>query len=94
MTPLGQILATVLWLYILLFLFRIVFDLVQAFSRGWSPRGPLLVIVELIYTLTDPPLKAVRKVVPPLRLGSVQLDLAFLVVLFGLNLLQSLALRL
>ena len=94
MTPLGQILATVLWLYILLFLFRIVFDLVQAFSRGWSPRGPLLVIVELIYTLTDPPLKAVRKVVPPLRLGSVQLDLAFLVVLIGLNLLQSLALRL
>ena len=94
MSPLGQVLATALWLYFLLFLFRIVFDLVQAFSRGWTPRGPLLILVELIYTLTDPPLKFLRRVIPPLRLGQVQFDLAFLIVLIILQILMRVALSL
>lgn len=94
MSPLGQVLATALWLYFLLFLFRIVFDLVQAFSRGWTPRGPLLILVELIYTLTDPPLKFLRRFIPPLRLGQVQFDLAFLIVLIILQILMRVALSL
>lgn len=94
MTIVGQVLGTVLWLYFLLFLFRIVFDLVTAFSRGWSPRGPLLVLVEFIYTLTDPPLKALRRIVPPLRIGQVQFDLAFLIVLIVLQVLMRAALAL
>lgn len=94
MSPLGQVLATLLWLYFLLFLFRIVFDLVQAFSRGWTPRGPLLILVEFIYTLTDPPLKFLRRFIPPLRLGQVQFDLAFLIVLIILQILMRVALSL
>ena len=91
MSALGQVLATVIWLYFLLFLLRVVFDLVQAFARGWQPRGPLLILVEFIYTVTDPPLRALRRIVPPLRLGQVQFDLAFLIVLIVLQILMRVA---
>jgi YggT family protein len=70
-----EILAVVLLVFWLMLLARLVFDLVQAFARDWRPRGPLLIVLELIYTVTDPPLKAIRRVIPPLRLGQIQLDL-------------------
>lgn len=91
MSALGQVLATVIWLYFLLFLLRVVFDLVQAFARGWRPRGALLILVEFIYTVTDPPLRALRRIVPPLRLGQVQFDLAFLIILILLQILMRVA---
>jgi len=59
---------------------RLVLDWVQALSREWRPRGPVLVGAEAVYTVTDPPLKLLRRILPPLRLGAVQLDLAFLVL--------------
>lgn len=90
MNVIGQILATIIWLYFMLFLLRVVFDLVQAFARTWRPSGVLVVIVEFIYTLTDPPLRAVRRIVPPLRIGQVQFDLAFIIVLIILQILMRL----
>jgi YggT family protein len=69
MTIFGQVLATALWLYWLLFIFRLVFDFVQIFARSWRPAGPLLVAVEALYTVTDPPLRLIRRFIPPLRLG-------------------------
>ncbi len=94
MTGVGQVLATVLWLYFIILIARIVFDLVQAFARSWEPRGPLLLLVEIVYTVTDPPLRALRRVIPPLRLGAVMLDLSFLVLVIGIQFLIPLALRL
>lgn len=91
MTILGQVLATALWLYWLLFIFRLIFDFVQIFARSWRPSGILLVIVEALYTVTDPPLKFIRRFIPPLRLGGVQFDLAFLIVLVALQILSNLA---
>ena len=58
------------------------------FSRNWRPRGIVLAIVELIFAVTDPPLKFVRRFVPPLRLGAVNLDLSFIVVFFAIQLLS------
>ena len=92
MAFIGQALATVLWLYWLVFIARLVLDFVQIFARSWRPRGFILIIAEGIYTLTDPPLRAIRRVIPPLRLGTVQLDLAFLIMLIGLQLLINLVL--
>jgi YggT family protein len=92
MSAVGQVVATVLWLYWIVLIGRLVFDLVQVFARNWSPRGPLLLVAEAIYTLTDPPLNLLRRVIPPVRLGSVQFDLAFLILLIGLQILISLAL--
>jgi len=83
----GQVIHGILWLFIALLWVRFVFDWVQVFARSWSPRGPLLVILEAVYSFTDPPIKALRRVIPPLRLGSITLDLSFLIVLIGAYLL-------
>jgi YggT family protein len=94
MTGIGSLLATVLWLYLLVLLARFVFDLIQTFSREWTPKGPVLVIAEGVYTLTDPPLRALRRVIPPLRLGGIALDLSFLVLLILLQIAIALVSRL
>lgn len=91
MTILGQVLATALWLYWLLFIIRLVFDFVQIFARSWRPQGPLLIVAEAVYSATDPPLRLVRRFIPPLRLGRMQFDLAFLIVLIALQVLSNLA---
>lgn len=94
MAAVGQVLATVLWLYWLVMIGRLVFDFVQVFARTWRPSGVLLLIAEAIYTVTDPPLRLLRRVIPPIRIGSIQFDLAFLIVLIGLQILINLALML
>ncbi|MEZ7851579.1 MAG: YggT family protein, partial [Candidatus Nanopelagicales bacterium] len=87
MNTVGAWIANVLFLYLLVLIGRLVFDFVQIFARDWRPSGPILIIVEGIYTLTEPPLKLIRRVVPPLRLGQVSLDLGFLILLIGLQIL-------
>jgi YggT family protein len=76
-----DVLSLVVWLYLLVLLVRLVLDWIQVFARDWRPRGVVLVIAEAVYTVTDPPLRALRKVIPPLSLGSVRLDLAFMVLM-------------
>ena len=87
MNTVGAWIANILFLYLLVLIGRLVFDFVQIFARDWRPSGPILIIVEGIYTLTEPPLKLIRLVVPPLRLGQVSLDLGFLILLIGLQIL-------
>ena len=94
MSAVGQVLATLLWLYWLVMIGRLVLDLVQAYARDWRPTGVLLLVAEAIYTLTDPPLRLLRRVIPPIRIGSVQFDLAFLILLIGLQILINVALLL
>jgi YggT family protein len=77
----GSLFAQVLQLYLLIMIGRLVFDYVQIFARSWTPSGFLLVLVETIYSLTDPPLNFFRRFIPPLRIGSISLDLSFLVVI-------------
>jgi len=62
-------------------LVRLVVDWIQVFARSWSPRGPVLVVLEGVYTITDPPIQAFRRVFKPLRIGGVALDFSFLAVL-------------
>lgn len=84
-SPVGQVLILVLWIFFILLIGRLILDYVQMFARSWRPRGPMLVVAEAIYTVTDPPLRALRKVIPPLRLGSITLDLSFLVLVVLVN---------
>lgn len=81
MNVIGQLLYVVLWIFLVLLFVRLVVDWVQFFARSWEPRGPLLVVLEGVYTATDPPLKALRKIIPPLRLGGFALDLSFLLLI-------------
>jgi YggT family protein len=84
-----ELLIVVLWLYFVLLIGRLILDYVQVFARSWRPSGPLLVVAEVVYTATDPPLRALRRVIPPLRIGSVSLDLSFLVLLVLIQILIS-----
>lgn len=79
------IVGFLLWLYLLLLIGRLVFDWVQFFARDWRPRGVLLMLAEVIYSATDPPLRALRRLIPPLSLGQVRLDLAFIILFFAVT---------
>jgi YggT family protein len=83
----------VLLLFFILLLVRLVLDWVMVFARSWRPTGVALVIAEATYSVTDPPLRLLRRVIPPLRIGAVSLDLAFLVLFLlcsvGLSLLAT-----
>ena len=81
MVVVGVIIELVLWFYILLILARLVADWVQMFARSWHPRGPMLILLEIIYSATDPPIKLFRRFVPPLRLGGAAIDLSVIFVL-------------
>jgi YggT family protein len=88
-TVVGIIIELLLWFFIVLLLARIVADWVQMFARSWTPRGPILVVLEVTYSLTDPPIRALRKIIPPLRLGGISLDLSILVVLLMAIILRA-----
>jgi YggT family protein len=83
------VLTYVLYLYLLLLIGRLVFSWIQAFSRSWTPSGPVLVIAEGVFTATDPPLRLLRRFIPPLRLGGVALDLSFMVLFFAVIVLLN-----
>lgn len=84
------LLGFVVFLYFLVLIGRLIFDWIRMFARDWRPRGPVLLIAEPIYSLTEPPLKALRRVLPPLRLGAVGIDLAFPVLFIAVLLLMNL----
>jgi YggT family protein len=79
-----QLIIGLPWLIVSLFFIaligRLVLDWIQVFARDWRPTGPVLVVAEGVYSVTDPPLRVLRRVLPPLRLGSVSFDLAFIVL--------------
>ncbi len=85
----GSVLWYILFVFIGLLWVRFIVDWVQVFARQWEPRGPLLVALEGVYTATDPPIMALRRVIPPLRIGSVALDLSFLLVMVAAWLLLN-----
>jgi YggT family protein len=94
MSAVGSFLVLVLQIFFFVLIARLVLDYVQMFARSWRPRGIVLVIAEFVYTITDPPLRALRKVIPPLRLGGISLDLSFLVLIVIVQILSYFAARL
>lgn len=89
-SAIASIVSSLLYLYLLILLVRVVIDWVQMLARGWRPTGALLVLANLVYGLTDPPLRWLRRVVPALRLGGVGIDLSFLVLVIGISIVQRL----
>jgi YggT family protein len=89
----GAIIGIIYWalnLFLITLIGRLILDYVRIFSPNWRPRGIILALAELIYSITDRPLRFVRQFVPPLRLGAVSLDLSFIVVFFVVQLLMRL----
>ncbi|TDN43475.1 YggT family protein [Curtobacterium flaccumfaciens] len=86
---------TILYFLLLLYFFvmwgRFALDIVQAYNRSWRPRGGLLVVSEVVYTLTDPPIRTVRKALPPLRMGPVALDFGWTIVMLVVIIAMTIA---
>ena len=85
----GIVINWVLWLFLLVMFARMILSWVPVLVRDWEPHGPMLVVAEIIYSITDPPLRMLRKVLRPVRVGNMLLDLAFI----GLFILVSILMQ-
>lgn len=94
MSTFGAVLDAILVVFLILLIARIVMEMVFVFARSYEPRGIALVLLEIVFSITDPPVKALRRVIPPLRLGGISLDLSVLVLFFAIHLLRLVALSL
>lgn len=84
-----SLLISLLRLFFYTLIIRFILDWVQVLARNWRPQGPILVIAEIVYSITDPPLNFIRRFIRPIRLGAIQLDLAFIVLFFGVQFLMT-----
>ena len=91
MQYLREVLTYVLTIYLVILIGRMIFGWVQVFARDWRPTGVLLVLAEAIFTVTDPPLKFLRRFIPQLRLGMVAMDLSFMVLFIVVLILLEVA---
>jgi len=80
-----QLIAGLLYLVVLVYMImlitRLVLEWIRAYAREYRPSGLVLVLFEVVYTLTDPPVKGLRRLIPPIRLGAVALDLSLMILL-------------
>jgi YggT family protein len=81
MSVVWDALGYVLYVYIVVILARFVVEATRQFARSWRPVGVAAVGVEMVYVATDPPVKLLRRVIPPLHLGSISLDLSIMILL-------------
>ncbi|KAA2258663.1 YggT family protein [Solihabitans fulvus] len=91
MEPVRIVLYYLLFFFWLLLIARVVVELVRTFAREWRPAGGVAVALESIYTVTDPPVRLVRRVIPMVRIGGVGLDLSIMVLLLVVFILKQLA---
>ncbi|HSL68201.1 MAG TPA: YggT family protein [Actinomycetota bacterium] len=85
----AQVLCVLLSVYWIILLTRIILS--WAMSLGWRPpySGPLRTILDLIDAVTDPVLRPLRALMPPIRAGGVGLDLSPLIAFVILFVLRS-----
>ena len=83
----GGIVAGVLQIFILLLIANLIISWVMIFARDWEPKGVVLVLVEGVFAVTEPPLKLLRRFIPPLRIGGAAIDIAFIVLFIVVQLL-------
>lgn len=91
----GVLTVALWWLLQIFFLAmigRLIIDLLLSVNRSWRPTGLILILVESVMTVTDPPLKAVRKIIKPVRLGAIQLDFGWTLIVFAIFFLQRIVL--
>ncbi len=89
MSTAREILLYILNIYFLLLIFRVVMEYVFMFARSWRPSGLWLIPLEFTYSLTDPPLKLLRRIIPPVRVRNVAFDMGFLVLFLIIIILRK-----
>jgi YggT family protein len=78
-----SILGFVLFAFWLLLIARVVVEFIRSFARDWRPRGFMVVVLEVVMTVTDPPVKLLRRIIPQLTIGAVRFDLSIMVLLLA-----------
>jgi YggT family protein len=78
-----EILGFALFVFWLLLIARVVVEFIRSFSRDWQPKGITVTILEIMLTVTDPPVKLLRRLIPPLTIGAVRFDLSIMVLLLA-----------
>jgi YggT family protein len=79
----------ILFIFWLLLIGRIIVEFIRTFARDWRPSGIVVILLEAVFTVTDPPVKLLRRLIPPVNLGGVRLDLSIMVLLFGVFILMT-----
>jgi len=85
----ASIIHLVLLLYVFVLFARLILDYIPMFNREWRPKGFGLVVAEAVYTVTDPPIRFFRRIIPPLRIGSLSLDFGFTITLLIVLILMN-----
>jgi YggT family protein len=88
MSTFWAALGLALLIFYLLVITRMVVEMTRSFARSWRPAGVAAVGLEFVYVITDPPMKLLRRLIPPLRLGGMSIDLSVLVLLVVIGILQ------
>ena len=89
MRVVADVVYFALLVFLLLLIFRLIMEYVFLLARSYRPTGLVAAALELAYSVTDPPLKALRRVIPPLRIGQVSLDLGFIILFIVVRILMS-----
>jgi YggT family protein len=89
MSAIAWVLYAALYVFFIAMWVRFILDWVQVFSRTWRPKGPVLLVAEAAYSLTDSPLRTVRRVLPPLRIGGAAIDLGWSLLMIGVLIAMS-----
>ncbi|MFP5020542.1 YggT family protein [Pseudonocardia phyllosphaerae] len=88
-SAIGLLIYYLLFFFWLLLAARIVVEMVRTFARQWRPAGAGAVALEVVFTVTDPPIKLLRRVIPVVRIGGVGLDLSIMVLLLVVFILMN-----
>ena len=86
----GLVISYALSIFLIILFARMILSWVPVLIRDWQPRGPMLVAAEIVYSITDPPLRLLRKVLKPVRVGNMMLDLAFIGLVIVIYILRQL----
>jgi YggT family protein len=89
MTTFWAAIGLALLVFYLMIIARLIAEMTRSFARSWRPVGATAVGLEIIYSATDPPMKLLRRLIPPLRIGGVSIDLSVWVLLIVLMILRS-----
>ena len=89
MRVVADVVYFALLVFLLLLIFRLVMEYVFLLARSYRPTGLVAAALELAYSVTDPPLRALRRVIPPLRIGQVSLDLGFIILFIVVRILME-----
>ena len=83
------VIYTVLFVFWLLLIARILIEVVRSFARDWRPTGVLVVGLETVFVVTDPPVRLLRRLIPTIAIGGARLDLSIMVLLIVVGILMS-----